>query len=73
MILRELSTEEIRSLSCRCGVEQIAVEKFLMSIGGVPLESAYKKLKRERKLHRWNLRTIGVMSDGIILATTNYK
>jgi hypothetical protein len=54
-------------------VDEVAVEKFLIDIGEVSLETAYGNLRYGRKLHRWNLRTIGAISDGIILATTNHK
>ena len=72
MLLRQLSIEEIRSLCNRYGVDDKAVEKFLRGIAGVSLETAYGNLRYGRKLHRWNLQTIGAISDGIILATTNH-
>ena len=72
MVLRQLSIEEIRSLCNRYGVDDKAVEKFLVDIGGVSLETAYGNLRYCRKLHRWNLQTTGAISDGIILATTNH-
>jgi hypothetical protein len=68
--LRELTTEEIRSFSSRYGVKQKSVEDFLLGIDGVSIEVAYENLHRERKLNRWNLRTIKAISDGILLATT---
>ena len=70
MKLRELSTQEINSLSTRYGVKQVVVGNFLMSIGGVSIEAAYKSLNSERKLNGWNRRTIRAVSDGIVLATT---
>lgn len=73
MILRQLPIEEIRSLCNRYGVEEVSVEKFLMDIGGVSLEAAYNNLRYGRKLRRWNLSTIGAISDGIVLATTNHR
>ena len=73
MKLRELTTEEIKSLSNRYGVKQMAVEDFLMGIGGVSIEVAYESLKSERKLNGWNMRTIQAVSDGILLATTRCK
>ncbi len=69
-ILRQLSKKEIEEFCNRYGVNEVAVEKFLIDIGGASLETAYVNLRCGRKLHRWNLRTIGAISDGIILATT---
>ena len=70
MMLRELTEEEIRSLSRRNGVNSRAVEDFLAGVGGMSMESAYENLSRERKLQRWNLPTVSAISDGIVLATT---
>ena len=44
MTLRELTREEIQTLSNRYGVKQKAVEDFLMGIGGVSIEVAYRNL-----------------------------
>ena len=68
MILRELTTEEVKSLSNRYGVKQKLVEDFLLGVGGVSISGAYKSLKSERKLKGWNLSTIKAVSDGIVLA-----
>ena len=73
MILRELSADEIQNLSNRYGVKQLVVENFLLGIGGVSIEAAYKSLNSERKLNGWNRRTIKAVSDGIVLATTKCK
>ena len=73
MILRELTTKEIKSLGSRYGVKQMVVEDFLTGIGGVSIEAAYESLRSERKVNNWNLRTIQAVSDGIVLATTKCK
>ena len=73
MTLRELTTEEIKLLSNRYGVKQMAVEDFLLSVAGVSIEVAYKSLNSERKLNGWNLSTIKAVSDGILLGTTRCK
>jgi len=73
MILRELSSEEIRLLSRRYRVNQKVVEGFLSGIGGVSIETAYKNLNHERKLQKWKLPTINAISDGIVLGTTKCK
>lgn len=73
MILRQLTKDEIKNLCDRYGVDDTAVEKFLLDIGRVSLEAAYNNLRYGRKLHGWNLHTIGAISDGIILATTNHR
>ena len=70
MTLRELTKEEIRSLSSRNGVKQMVVKDFLMGIGGFSIEAAYENLRRESRLNNWNLRTIQAVSNGILLATT---
>ena len=70
MMLRELTIDEIRSLSRRYGVEGIAVEEFLARVGGVAMDAAYERLNRERKLNKWNLQTVSAIADGIVLATT---
>ena len=70
MTLRELTREEIQTLRNRYGVKQKSVEDFLMGIGGASIEVAYRNLSSERKLNRWNMRTIQAVSDGIVLATT---
>ena len=70
MILRELSAEEIKSLSRRYKVSQKVVEDFLRGIGGISIETAYKSLNDERKLHKWNVQIIKAVSDGILLVTT---
>ena len=44
MILRRLSDDEIRLLSCRFKVNQKVVESFLRGIGGISIETAYKRL-----------------------------
>ena len=73
MILRELTTEEIKSLSNRYGVKRMVAKDFLMGIGGVSIADAYKNLNSERKTQKWNMRTIQAVSDGIVLATTKCK
>jgi hypothetical protein len=70
MMLRELSKEEIKSLSSRWGVKGKAVQNFMTEIGGISMSAAYEKLNHERKLNIWNLQTVSAISDGIILATT---
>jgi hypothetical protein len=70
MTLRDLSKDEINSLSSRHGVKGIAVEDFLARVEGMSLETAYESLNRERKLNKWNLQTVSAISDGIVLATT---
>ena len=72
-MLRALSKDEIRKLSCRHGVDGRAVEEFLSRVGGISLETAYEKLRHERKLQGWNLHTVSAISDGIVLATTKCK
>jgi hypothetical protein len=72
MIRRQLRINGIESLCNGYEVDDKAVEKFLMDIGGVSLEAAYNNLRYCRKLHRWNIRTTGAISDGIIVATTDH-
>ena len=73
MKLRELTIPEIKGLSNRHGVKQLSVEDFLMGIGGVSIEAAYKSLSSERKANKWNMKTIKAVSDGIVLATTKCR
>ncbi len=73
MMLRELTKEEIRSLSSRHGVKGRAVEEFLARVGGISMEMAYEKLRQERKLNKWSLQTVSAISDGIVLATTKCR
>jgi len=70
MMLRELTEEEIRSLSRRNGVKGRAVRNYLARVGGTSMESAYEKLSQERKINKWNLQTVSAISDGIVLETT---
>jgi hypothetical protein len=73
MMIRELTEEEINSLSNRHGVKGRAVEDFLLKIGGISIDAAYERLNRERKMNKWNLQTVSAISDGIVLATTKCK
>lgn len=73
MMLRELTEEEIKSLSRRNGVKGRAVEEFLGGAEGISMAAAYEKLSQERKLNKWNLHTVSAISDGIVLATTKCK
>ena len=73
MILRKLSPSEIRLLSCRYRVNQKVVEDFLERVGGISIETAYKNLNHERKIHRWKLPTINAILDGITLGTTRLE
>jgi hypothetical protein len=70
MMLRELTEDEIKSLSRRNGVKGRAVEEFLARVGGISMDAAYERLNRARKLKGWNLQTASAISDGIVLATT---
>jgi len=69
-MLRELTKDEIQSLSSRHRVDGRAVEYFLVRVEGMSMEAAYERLNRERKLNKWNLQTVSAISDGIVLATT---
>lgn len=68
--MRELSPEEIASLSSRPGVKKMAVENFLASMGN-DSHGAWENLRADMSSYRWNEDTVQAISDGIVLAGKN--
>jgi hypothetical protein len=66
--MRTLTIEEIRELANRKNVRKIAVENFLMSLGGQTSMDALLNLEMDARLYKWNNETMVAIHDGILLA-----
>lgn len=66
--MRKLTPQEIEQFASRPGVKRIAVENFLMSVGGDEWFDRMN-LKSDTKLYNWNKATFDAISDGIELAS----
>jgi len=66
--MRRLDIEEIEKLASKENVRRIAVENFLMSMGG-DNKIAILNLKLDAFSYGWNRQTVKAIEDGIVLAS----
>lgn len=67
--MRNLTGQEIESLSTRKGVKAIAVQNFLGTLNDSTAREAYHNLQADARSYRWNAATIKAIEAGITLAS----
>jgi hypothetical protein len=63
--MTELTAAQIEALASRPGVNRIAVENFLGSLGTQPTTEALINLNSDALSYHWNGRTVAAIRNGV--------